>query len=276
MEKQTLVICISGGLDSFTMFHYANKVFNKDNKYNVKYLIVVDKDSPYWEKEWGVILELYAKNTPTLSTQFNLVMLQGYGRLAKTDDHVILGRNAMIASIASAIGENIWIGGTLFEDNIGMYDKNSYFWHDISQALTQACGYKRSKTIVYSPFQQTGKYWDKHDMIIWLESQGIHDWRQTVSCFHPTYMRCGLCAVCYKRYIYQKYVELTTDIRISDIPLEETYVNNPLDNFFLKDTIEKMKEAIKDNNFNRYHKERIQIYSKVLEFTGVISKGDLL
>jgi 7-cyano-7-deazaguanine synthase in queuosine biosynthesis len=296
MEKQTLVICLSGGLDSFTMFHYANRVFNQDNQYNIKYLIVIDKDSPYWEKEWNTILQLYKlpKDT-TLDNRFNVVTLNGYGRLAKTDDHVILGRNAVIASIASALGENIWMGGTKFEDNIGMYDKNEMFWWKMSEALHQACGYKRKQDVydpeftyiqqlstrVYSPFQ--GKQlafapaWDKHDMIVWLEKQDIKDWRNTVSCFHPTQLRCGKCAVCYKRYIYEKYVELTTDIRYTcNGFLEDTYVENPLDNFFLKQTVEKMKEAVKNKDYSRYHLERIKIYNEVLVNTGVLKQGELL
>jgi 7-cyano-7-deazaguanine synthase in queuosine biosynthesis len=278
MEKETLVICISGGLDSFTMYHYANKVFNKDNRYNIKYLSVIDEDSPYWAKECAAIEKLYGNSGTNRKfyENFSFVNLKGYGKLAKTEDHVVLGRNAVIASIASALGENIWMGGTYFEDNIGMYDKNEMFWHEMTRVLTQACGYKRKNTTVWSPFQNRSESWDKHNMIVWLESQGIKEWRNTVSCFHPTQLRCGTCAVCYKRYIYEKFVEIKHGIKYSnEAELEDTYFQNPLENFFLGETIAKMQLAIRHNDYLRYYKERIGIYNEVLKYTGVISKGVL-
>jgi 7-cyano-7-deazaguanine synthase in queuosine biosynthesis len=263
------------------MYHYANRVFNKDNRYNIKYLIVRDLDSPYGEKEWETILNLYGDGeslaVKVLPKNSNVVMLNGYGRLAKTDDHVVLGRNAVIASIASALGENIWMGGTYFEDNAGMYDKNEMFWHEMTRALTQACGYKRKNTTVWSPFQNRSESWDKYNMILWLESQGIKEWRNTVSCFHPTQLRCGTCAVCYKRYIYEKYVELMNGIKYSDeAELEDTYFMNPLENIFLMDTVKKMKDAVKNKDFSRYHLERINIYNEVLLNVGVLRKGELI
>lgn len=277
MEKEILVICISGGLDSFTMYHYANKVFNKDNRYNIKYLVVVDADSPYCGKEGEAITQLYAGETRILPKEFNVVTINGYGNLAKMEDHVVLGRNAVIASIASALGGNIWMGGTEFENNSEMFDKNFLFWNKMSNALNHACKYKREHTQVDSPFQGLYQNWDKVEMIIWLETQGIFNWRDTVSCFHPTMKRCGTCAVCYKRYIYEKYCEIKHEIYYEKgVELEDTYFQNPLENFFLNETIEKMKLAVKNKDFSRYHLQRINIYNEVLLNMGVLGKGGLI
>ena len=278
MNKK-LCICVSGGLDSFTAIMYAKTVFcpkhNIDFENEVILLSVRETsiDSKQLAiKEYNSLFNLamaygFVNNLKT-------VLIDGYENLVKpADSHVVLGRNAMLASIGAGIAETVWICGTAYEDNPGMYDKNSQFFYDMTKALTQACKYLgRNRTFIESPFQ--GRIYDnrnfgyssmeKHDMIVWLESQGIKDWRLTTSCFHPTHKRCGDCVVCGKRFVYEKWVELQHGIKFDEIKeLRETFVSDPLKNKYLLETFEKMKDK---NNEGRYHSSRVLIYKTVLKY----------
>jgi 7-cyano-7-deazaguanine synthase in queuosine biosynthesis len=279
MEKK-LCICISGGLDSFTAYHYARLVFcpafKIDFEKEVVLLKINDEDSPYAEKEDDVIQRLY--RDAFKAKMVREVRLSGYGTLAQTDSHVVLGRNAMIASIGAAASTLVWICGTAYEDNYGMYDKNNTFFERMSTTLSYACRYirKDKSTKVCSPFQGwTDNFnyplWDKPQMILWLEEHGLHTWKDTTSCFHPVKLRCGECAVCAKRFIYEKWVEIKKDVSFFLSPLEKSYYVNPLLNRALWVTFDEMLKAERGFDFSRYHKERIAIYKEVIAY--FYSKG---
>jgi len=278
-----LVICISGGLDSFGAYCWAKNMFCPKNGMDfdkeVALLQVVDTGCPYWEKEVNVMDTLYGKYN--INPQIFRVVISGYRALGiAEDDHVILGRNAMLASIAVRLGLTVWICGTSFENNSGMVDKNHNFFKSISDTLSYACGYKRPLidvhgmpyTKVYSPFQGTMFFEtplavsEKHGIIRWLEVSGVKSWRKTTSCFHPKYLRCGVCSTCGKRFVYEKYVELEDGIIFKPgTKLEDTYRESPLNNVYLQKTIIAMKNALINKDFSRYLEERIQVYKRVLD-----------
>jgi 7-cyano-7-deazaguanine synthase in queuosine biosynthesis len=282
MEKK-LCICISGGLDSYTAVRYAQHIYcpevGLDFQKDVVLLSIRDMDSPYSLKEMNTMDLLYSQ--PGLPPR-KTVVVWGYGRIAQTDDHVILGRNIMVASMGIALAPEVWISGTLFENNDEMYDKNYMFFQKMSDVAQYVCRYKREwspdkpPTLVLSPFQGGAwgsefpfPEWDKHHMIKWLETTGYREWRQTVTCFHPELTRCGSCIVCGKRYIYEKFCEITYGIQFSDNRrLEDTYANDPRGNAYLLGTLGKMKEAETTGDFRRYWKERIAIYKTVLGESG--------
>ena len=273
-----LVICVSGGLDSLGAYYYAQYKYCPAKEINfddVVLLSVNDKDGDYSKKELEVMLDLYPLQ------KMKLVDIYGYSAVAKTDDHVILGRNAMIASVAAAVAPMVWISGTGYEDNEGMYDKNTGFWLRMSDVLTQACRYKRKEnTIVLSPFQ--GNFvstvlgvdyqfpsWDKPEIIKFLEDNNITSWRQTTSCFHFNKLRCGECPVCGKRFVYEKVAELNWGIRFSTkFELRDTYSKDPLNNKYLMETWDKMESAIDSWEFRRYPISRILLYFRVLQYYG--------
>ena len=145
----------------------------------------------------------------------------------------------------------------------------------MSITLGQACGYKRpiDQTEILSPYQHQilpeGYHWDKPDMIHWLETNGVPQWRKTVSCFHPIQNRCGECAVCGKRFIYEAYVEDVHKIKFSTTHLPLTYATNPLKNKFLKQTWNKMQEANSRQDYSRYPRDRFRIYKRALKAYGL-------
>jgi len=281
MQKK-LCVLLSAGLDSFTCYHWLKQDKNrtKDLSFeeDVLFLQIVDTDSPYWHKEVTVMNKLYGEYGKTKNIQ--RITINGYGRLVTQEDsHVVLGRNAVYASIAAGIAPRVLLCGTAFEDNIEMYDKNSTFFDLISQTLSYACSYNRDdSTFIYSPFQDPLSedldiigIWDKHQMIKWCEENEFKDWRKTISCFHEKHDRCGCCVVCGKRFIYEAYAEIKWGIKYSVYnELKFTYGVNPLHNEHLLQTWKKMLIAEKEQNFERYNKERIEIYRVVLEHYGVI------
>jgi 7-cyano-7-deazaguanine synthase in queuosine biosynthesis len=260
-----------------------------DFQKEVVLLSVVDLDNPYGYKETVRMRQLYNIEPSSIEktgdgVEIKFVTLKGYGRLANTDTHVVLGRNAVIASIASSLSNDIWIMGTRFEKNSMMYDKNKPFWYAMSEALSRACGYERivfdegglPYTRVYSPFQGTIwdlKFlnWDKDSMIVWLEQHGYLQWRDTISCFHPVLARCGECAVCGKRFVYEAYVGLSHGITVSEFSLLVTYTSNPLKNKHLLKTLQAMKQAERNLTYSRYSKDRIDIYKLVANIYGLNS-----
>lgn len=286
-KNYRMVICISGGLDSYTAVHFAHDYFclsiGADFKEDVLLLSMSDKDCPYNDKEQEIIKELYVDNA--MMPKVHTVELSGYSQLVATKSHVILGRNAMIASIAAGVAPLVWINGTSFEDNMGMYDKNKPFFDIISKALEQACGYERqgtSHTCVMSPFQgykyvsvnnvpangHSVLYMDKHDMILYLEEKGYRKWRQTTSCFHPKSKRCGSCVVCGKRFVYESYAQSKSISSFYSKEIKDTFDSNPLENKSIQDTLESMAKAMDERNFSRYHFNRIKIYFEVMKNYG--------
>jgi len=273
-----LCIPITGGLDSFTAYHYAKRYycyrmgldFEKDTILVYVNLI----NSPYAKKEKETIKGLYPHD------KIHYIDIKGYyDKVTSMEGHVVLGRNMMLAGLLSGLAEEVWLCGTEYEDNTGMYDKNSAFFKVATQCATQACLYERDiPTIIRSPFQSFGDLgsfllMEKHHMIEFLEERNIFEWRYTTSCFHPEYLRCGSCPVCGKRYVYEKMAEIKWHILFDkNISLENTYIDNPRENKYLLETLEKMKLAKKTKNYSRYHKERIQCYFEVMNVQQEIKK----
>jgi 7-cyano-7-deazaguanine synthase in queuosine biosynthesis len=273
MDKHKICLCISAGLDSFTTYH----ILLAQSIKNVCLLNIV-WDGPYDAKEQKVVKELYKKAIYPMYT----VSMKGYNAIASTDDHVILGRNAVVASIAAGLAPTVLINSTAYETNREMFDKNPRFLALMSFALGQACAYKRHVedtqvlSLFHAPILPLGYGWDKPQMIQWLEDNQIYDWRKTTSCFHPTLKRCGECAVCGKRFIYESYVALQYSIAFDRKKiLRKTYAKNPLQNISMLQTWAKMQDVEMLGDYSRYSAERIKIYRKVLTAYGIsqIKKG---
>jgi 7-cyano-7-deazaguanine synthase in queuosine biosynthesis len=264
MDKFDFCLCISAGLDSFTAYWlYKSRYLNKKIC-----LLNVKTDSAYSEKEDKQVLKLY-KDSPF--PRFD-VSMKGYEAVSSTDTHVVLGRNMMLASIAAGLAPNILICSTAFENNYRMYDKDSNFFREATRALTQACFYSRfGSTRVYSPYHLKfspldlflGDF-DKVEMIRILQREKA-PWRKTITCFDSELLRCGRCAVCGKRFIYEAYCEIEFGIHFKKgVDLRKTYKYDPLNNEHLWETYRKMRQAKADRNFLEYPLKRIAIYETVI------------
>src|SRR3989304_7813390 len=161
--KKKLCVLLSAGLDSFTAYQWLRKQENLDTlraidgednwnfEDDILFLQIIDTDSPYYLKEINIMDNLYGLSAGNIKK----IRIHGYGKLVQ-GNHVVLGRNAVYASMAAGIAPIIWLCGTAFEDNNGMYDKNNEFFEQMTEALSYACLYSReTDTTVYSPFQES-------------------------------------------------------------------------------------------------------------------------
>jgi 7-cyano-7-deazaguanine synthase in queuosine biosynthesis len=245
MNRKKLVICVSGGLDSFIAYHYAliEKKYNKEDILCINFNI----NQPYFLKEkealdsFGFLIH-YLK-VDLISEEFN--------NIPDISNYIIPGRNMIFASIAGSLGERVWILGMKYENHIHMYDKNGSFFNKSTVALTQALG---ELTIVESPFMNLSKT----EAIKWALSNGItkEELGKTTSCYHDFLKRCGECSLCFKRYIAMKANGI-----------DEVYTKDPLESSEGKLLIENYKEALRKNDYSHYYKERIE---ETLNLLGII------
>jgi 7-cyano-7-deazaguanine synthase in queuosine biosynthesis len=245
MNRKKLVICVSGGMDSYIAYFYAIK--EKGYKPEDILCINFNIDQPYFLKEkealdsFGFVIH-YLK-VDLISKEFSNV--------PDISNYIIPGRNMIFASIAGSLGERVWILGMKYENHLLMHDKNGPFFNKATVALTQAIG---ELTIIESPFISK----TKTEIIKWALLNGItkEDLGLTVSCYHESLKRCGICSLCFKRYIA---------MRANNI--YEEYTNNPIESLEGKMLIYNYKKAIATKDFTHYSKERIEETFKVLGVT---------
>jgi len=233
VKRKKLAIGMSGGMDSYLAYHYAIKEYKY--KPSEIMLFYFDLGHPYAKKEIKVLKSL---KLPVKIIHLDLIRKE-FGNVPTEKKYIIPARNMIFATIMAGFAEKIWIVGMKYENHYLMYDKNDAFFNLSSIALTQAVG---SKTIVESPFSAL----TKTDTLKWAKDKQIKGIEKTTSCYHATKLRCGVCSLCFKRYIAMKANGLS-----------ESYSSDPTKSYEAKRLIRAYKEALRKKDFTHYQKERI-------------------
>ena len=232
LNRRELVVCLSGGMDSYIAYHYALAIgYAREDVLCVYF----DLGHPYAAKEQRVLRTL---DIPYTTIPVGMVH-PSFGNVPDINNYIIPGRNLVFASIGAALGRRVWIMGMKYENHYLMFDKNDSFFRIASLAATQATG---SSTIVESPFIDM----TKTDIINWalrFELPHLHD---TTSCYHPNFLRCGECSLCFKRYI-----------AMLACGEEEEFNSDPSQSFECKRLVQVYKQALASNDFSHYQKERV-------------------
>lgn len=259
--KESLVLCISGGLDSYGMWMYFLKnSFEIDSKLWVQSpeacidqikdiydltLLHVSLEQPYAKKERDIIRKLYPKEF------LKIVEINGWvGSEINEDNFIIPVRNFVIANIAVNFGDTIWFAGIADEDHVAMLDKNIEVFNDLSTVLCKGSG---RKIRVTSPFFQES--WNKIDILAFLYDMGDLLHYTTTSCYHPTLVRCGTCFVCAKRWmaeiLFQHKYKQSINFPSYTIPI------NVHTNRHIKGFIQSYFEAYLKGDYSHYLKDRV-------------------
>lgn len=234
LNRYPLVICWSGGMDSFTAYHYAIKKLSY--KPEDILLLNFDINHPYRIKEKYAMERI---GLPYITLPVPLCD-DRFGNMPDINNYIIPGRNMVFAAIAATLGDRVWICGSKFEDHPLMFDKNSGFYRTMSMAASQATG---ATTIVETPFYEE----TKTDMVNWNKAWNtLEGMDHTVSCYHPEEKRCGQCGLCFKRAI-----------AVRAAGLDEEYTVEPFESDIAKDFILKYEEALEKKDFSHYSEERI-------------------
>lgn len=253
LNRKKLVICWSGGMDSFIAYHYAIEELG----YAPEDIMCLNFDigHNYSEKEKRAREEI---GIPFKTIPIGLINPELFDNAVDKDNYIIPARNLIFATIASSFGERVWIVGVKFENHYQMYDKNEAFFRTASLACSQATG---APTIVESPFID----WTKTQMIEWAISKGlIEGLRKTVSCYHDTHKRCGNCGLCWKRAIAM-YMAGGEEV----LPELQEYVVYPFTSETAKDFLRKYKDALERQDFSHYSKERIDEVWECYRWLGI-------
>jgi 7-cyano-7-deazaguanine synthase in queuosine biosynthesis len=233
VKRRKLAICFSGGMDSYIAYHWAIKELN----YNPKDILCINFDigHPYFKKEEQCLKQL---EVPYTTMKIGLLSKK-YNNMPDEVNYIIPGRNMIFASIAASFAKEVWIIGMKFENHYLMYDKNENFFRLATICLSQAIG---SPTQVKSPFVNL----TKTEIIKWSIKHKLPHLHETTSCYHPTLQRCGVCSLCFKRFIAMKACGL-----------DENFINDPRKSKEAIRLREAYIKALADNDFSHYQKARI-------------------
>lgn len=241
MNRKELVICVSGGMDSFIAYRYA-----LESGYKPEDILCLNFDigQPYKDKEQRAMATF---GFPITTMKIDLIKPE-LNNVPTIENYIIPARNMIFATIAGGFGKRVWIMGMKYENHPLMLDKNEAFFTNASKMLTQCIG---EETIVESPFIEMSKT----DSIIWALAHGItgEDLMKTSSCYHPTKHNCGECSLCFKRWIAMK-----------SAGIEETFDVYPPNSEEAKRLVMNYIKAYQEKDFTHYQKDRIEETFKVL------------
>lgn len=233
--RKELIICVSGGMDSFIAYHYAIKQM----KYKPEDILCLNFDigQPYRKKEQKAMKQF---GFPIKTIKIDLIK-EELGNVPTVENYIIPSRNMIFATIASGLGKRVWIMGMKYENHKLMLDKNSAFFKNASKLLTQTNG---MPTVIESPFIKM----TKTDSINWAVENGISpkDLMKTTSCYHPTIWNCGECSLCFKRWV-----------AMWSAGFPEVFETKPWQSKEAKKLVRKYRKALKDKDFTHYSKQRI-------------------
>lgn len=236
-----LAICMSGGIDSLTSYYWAIKVlgYKKEDIINIQF----DYGQEYYLKEKMALI----KNKDMYIKEFQIDI----GEMSTWKNYYSPNRNTIFSSIGSKFADEVWIVSNKGDNNKYAIDKNDKFFELATKLNSYATG---KETRIRSPFLNLYK----HEIIAWGLKNGVN-YNNSISCYHGYYVRCGLCADCFSRFINMKYNNI-----------DEIFENNPLESEVCKSVIEEYKQNLKDNDFTKNKKEVIKVTFKVLENLGEI------
>jgi 7-cyano-7-deazaguanine synthase in queuosine biosynthesis len=230
-----LAISISSGIDSLTSYYWAIEELN----YNPKDIICImfDYGQEYFHKEYSCVKWL----------KCNLQVLQiDILEYTSWNQPYSPNRNAIFATIASKFADRVWICANKGDNNKYAYDKNDKFFELATMFNSASTG---KHTIIESPF--INKF--KHEIIAWGLKNNV-DYNNSISCYHPSLNRCGMCADCFSRFINMKYNGI--DEVFTQLPYKSDIAINQLAEY---------KRNLENNDFTKNHKKIIDITFKVMK-----------
>lgn len=251
MEKE-VVILMSGGMDSYVAYHYAVK----EKSYDPEEILALHFEigQPYAHKEREAMetfdFPIKTINIDLIREEFDNVPSHEHG------SQVIPGRNMIFATIAGSFGKRIWLTALKGERHQFMKDKSKKFYRDMTDLMTYVFSDSREETILETPFS----HMTKSDVINWALDNGltVDDLRDTSTCYHEEYDKCGICSTCVKRWIAFYNNDITED-----------YENPPYLSDYAKEYRQKLIEAKEKEDYSHYCKERIEtdlpVLNEVLE-----------
>jgi 7-cyano-7-deazaguanine synthase in queuosine biosynthesis len=239
-KNRKLGLLISGGIDSFVAWFYAQKV--EGWKPEDIMCIYIDIGNPYAEKEKQAIERFRKYGIDTKYLKCELIQEQ-FGNVPTNEDIWIAGRNLTLATIMASIGaDEIWVCALKGEMHKFATDKNKKFFDMATETLSYVHGKFKDKIIVRTPFEEMSKL----DVCRWALENGITKEMllETSSCLSGGEGNCGNCMVCVRRFgIFRQ------------LGFEEKYNENPLTSEVGKKYIRQLAEDI--GIYNHYDRARI-------------------
>lgn len=232
-----VIVPMTGGMDSTTLWKMADEA-------KIPYeLYYIDMGQKYVDIELKTIKKILGYSPKILKIDIDF----------KQYKHILIGRNAIIIlMLAEEMKKNgwwgdIWFGNLQGESPIIGGDKSQRFFHDISNFLV----HHNYDVRVCNPLIGL----DKFDEVSYWKERNIEVLKNTRSCFDTTEKECGICQSCFRKYIAFKFHGI--DIR------------NQFEKFEVDSHVDKyervLNEALKNNDFTHYSKERIVKTLAVME-----------
>lgn len=187
MAAEKIAVLVSGGLDSFVMYHY----IKKHKVYGEKAIIdpvFINYHGRYTEKELGVVSSLFGESLKVFDKCFAL------GTIEQEKSAYIPNRNLYMLAFAAGIGYDTIALGGLFDDNVG--DKCVAFYNATAECLSVSLNRKIS---VIAPFSGM----TKSEVVSWY-LENFANWKDildTTSCYHPHKWACKQCPSCFRRNV---------------------------------------------------------------------------
>lgn len=190
-RKHMQVILVSGGIDSYIMYHwltYQDHLPKLDQ--SEIHLVYFYLSSKYSEKELEVVKRIFPQKTIIdRSLDFRL---REYGENA-----IIPYRNLIMAAQATTYGNTIWMAG-LADDRAS--DKSEASFKKMSEILTEL-NPKGEEVKVLSPFWNLTKAGIINWYLRCFPQTGPRKLRETTSCYDHDKHYCGRCPSCFRKWV---------------------------------------------------------------------------
>ena len=177
------VVLFSGGPDSLIAWEY----LHRPDALHIKHGCAYD------DKQLQAVYKIRAKTMELdkIKIDYDSLYLK---KFEKHDAFIPLRNMYFVMVAANHDYELIWLTVQRGEQNIP--DRSPEFLQRISKELSIQMEHEVTVDCVFST-------WTKQDMVKWYVDEGydINLLKQTVSCFHPIYERCGACPACFRRWI---------------------------------------------------------------------------
>lgn len=201
--NKRVVIPVSGGFDSFFVYHLTRYI---NDKYDLTLEILAVKVSlgVDYDIAESITLENLSIPTHTIDVGF---FDKGLAAKPTAKNPVVVNRNLAFASITSLLGPDYILFGNPASDifNTRLTDCNADFHKDFSRTLSTSCG---KDVLVFSPIAGLSK----SDMYS-IAKQICHDteyryfaaYNKTFSCYAPsrTLEPCGKCSACFRKWVME-------------------------------------------------------------------------
>jgi 7-cyano-7-deazaguanine synthase in queuosine biosynthesis len=246
MNKYQLAIMMSGGLDSFVAYHYAQKELNIPKDQIV--CVWVNLGQPYNHKEKQAIDHLQQSHSLDNVRIITCDILRAeWDNLpqVKEPKQIIPARNLLLSSIGAMYGNTVWIcalESEMHDKNPLQLDKSHKFYQLATDTLTATHGIPIK---VETPFSKMSKT----DLIAWSIKNGIskEELLSTSTCYDENIRNCGRCGTCFKRKI---------GFILNNI--EEHYENDPFTSDFAEPYLRKLLDAQAKQDYSHYTQKRVE------------------